>query len=1562
MENNSVGNQGSIPPKRRQPMPLPINLEKKDSLDINASQIISKVNSPREKVAENGKINNPVTVKSNVSLNKKLLEIQSKTVEICGELNELFILIESIKKEFDNGIVVGNNKNLEKATLQLEKIKDQIEIFVQELLPFKPEIRNLFEFVQAINISLSTAQESDQIDKVSFKILSLNKLVSEELGRLSAASTINLPAVSRPIKPGQRPTTPAPLLPPAKSVRRALTIEEEIDEFELLEVEKEITTDKGIEALEKDNDRIEGSDWRANEKYRLVGSQIRKGLGEMLAPSESLEKDFNADVRNLKDILSKRLMQIKEAPANGSSSDLCEHYIALAFYALENPQKFDNERQAFKEYKIQMREALNTEFYVKNPESPHAKLLNKLAFAEYAYVHVQGFTESVAQRSAEIGNFKSKPIPVVESNLSLLTPDQQKHVHSLKQVLSDLEEYHHAIQNYSNSPEGIASTLRGEIFCLGLDSVMQGNPANVKFKVEDSQGHEITNVRTPSPTGKDGQVNPEFKAFLRELKARNQSYAMINLQDRTIPTWEKYLTNRNGENLRAGNLEALQNDPEFADMFTCFTLDKNSLFFKQSNPDPMPADLFKTEFMKNLEDPLSGFYIPRKFMNDERRAEIQRKLDMVHRTVFNNNDLLSQKERQDFIEVAYIFLADYYVKETNASFYNESCKDCIDRGGGANWTMMTLLIILEIFDPARKHNASSGLSVRIQNLPADLEADAIWARKRPVISERLERAHGAIDAMVKALEQNPSLCTEWSKELNLKKLILKADTAQTTEDPALYSKEEIASRLLLQGERSMDQLKIRTIKSDVGVVIPINLLNECRQDVNFAANTDKETIRAVANNGKICGNAQPLHVPNSDAIWTSLAITGDKIGENQTVPTSMRSDNVQENDLANFKLQISNDGHICITCGVIDTQQKADEFIAGVCLALSKKTPSANQRPLRIVLHQVNSQWGEPKLTSAQNKMSHYIENRLRELISLGQLPAGSQSSSSPMVVHLNTSLNLTSAMPSWFEDSSSYLSNVFGLATQCIWVMDDLFAADKMLSSMPIAEEIRVKLKNMFSEGQTQTVDSKADILAKIRYAQKRIEDLMEEIIPGEKSSKREAEILSIITEIKLEGDFRAKDALIIKLERLQIDNIRIEIAEQQASVEALNMSLETYLTPIIALGPLAQIAKIQEKIARFTTDRKILESKMLATTDKEELKLIEDEMESIRNGSDHFEEENIKITEKRLQDLEGRKAGIIKRSGDPSVQLMLSGIDAELNLLQNELLVSQRSLQAEMGAIANSFNTLNIDLNKICDSGKSTAEQIMMKNEIQILNLLIGKQTGNGQGALDMSRNQELELSLILDILLGSITEINCKSGLDRTGLVRCMWDSLNSMKEQFYKEYTAIGLSSKEADAKSLEKLIELVLKQEEHTFELNVIQSEQAKSSSMRKDLIATIEKTYPDNLEKQNALKNTLFYQDLIFANFLSVAQPITFLSTGVAGLKYGHGNTSFGVSIPGNPHPLARLPMFVSTIDGSTIQLYTFARWFGMGPAGLSSLGHRMPYLTEEGRLLLQRCSNMRGE
>lgn len=413
-----------------------------------------------------------------------------------------------------------------------------------------------------------------------------------------------------------------------------------------------------------------------------------------------------------------------------------------------------------------------------------------------------------------------------EDDLSSETIDQ-----FMKVVTPDyLRAFHASVPN----KEGFGQKMRGEFRLLGFDPILQGNPPNVKFRLVNKENILITSVRTPTPTDEDGNITLEFKAFLRYLKANGKKYVMINLQNRTNASLLRKMFTADGESVRSRNLEQLANEEEFKDVITVFTFDKNSEFFRQeilkrelvhsiqlikkhypfeeryknhwaallkeecewnelaeeliayieSNPfsTVSVADFsfmkggrdFCQQFIRNLFDS-EGFHVPESWWTDEKFAKITQRIQFVYKQFFNEKEYLSPQERQDFIEIAYLFLTDFIVQETGAEYYNTSCKDCIDRGGGANWLLMALMILLETVFQERSHPDAVHLGKRIESLPAKLEEDAIWARKRRITDERFERAQSAINRMADKIKSVPGLAEKLVEMFHFKSIYIPAD-------------------------------------------------------------------------------------------------------------------------------------------------------------------------------------------------------------------------------------------------------------------------------------------------------------------------------------------------------------------------------------------------------------------------------------------------------------------------------------------------------------------------------------------------------------------------------------------------------------------------------------------------------------------------------------------------------------------------------------------------------------------------------------------------------------------
>lgn len=712
---------------------------------------------------------------------------------------------------------------------------------------------------------------------------------------------------------------------------------------------------------------------------------------------------------------------------------------------------------------------------------------------------------------------------------------------------------------------------------------------------------------------------------------------------------------------------------------------------------------------------------------------------------------------------------------------------------------------------------------------------------------------------------------------------LNLNHSQTIEQyNAIIDSEIAANKIIANVSSYKNNLAVLDIFPEQGIVIPNRLVNDCIGDAILKKMTNKKTLRETSNKEEPFNNARPLNVPQSKQVWEAKAITQTlseeqsgpvkitkkeiETKDNAAIPTSLRDiDHPEVNHLANFKVQIDRkDGHICITCGVIDTQKKADEFIAGLISSLKARAPQTPPIPLRIVLHQVNSSSGEKKLVSGQHEMSHYIEKQLRTLMTPDDLrKAGLRNfpNDTPIVVHINASLNLTSALPLSMEDSLSYTLNLDGLAAQSIWCLGDFAEAVNLVGSEVEGRELG------------KIIDNSIGII-----------------------------------------------------------NSYVEISKIKKNIEELNKSLSKGDSELESVE--SQIEKINEFDS--LTDE--------AAVNK--LKALEEKREVLKSNA----ESRLSLTQ------------------NPQVRKFIK--EKELELKSKQALLSK-----DLKEIAQSYHAFQSVLSKI---EKPTADQIMAQNKSRVLGLLIAKQTQSIDGIKfsNFSRNQEIELSLILDMMLGITTEINCKSGLDRTGLARSMWDSLRTMKEQFSQEFIKQGITDpQEIEALACQRLIDLVLQHDDLSKELDHFQMElipkfegniarnltetsnKPGTIPIRKKLIDAIQVKYSNDRKRMDALVNALNYQDLIAANLLSVAQPITMESTGMAGLKYGHGKIT-----PGNPHPLKRLPMFVSTEDGKIIQLYE-VKYAGVGKESIfGGIGAEEHFFTPAGLELVERLSQQRGD
>jgi len=191
--------------------------------------------------------------------------------------------------------------------------------------------------------------------------------------------------------------------------------------------------------------------------------------------------------------------------------------------------------------------------------------------------------------------------------------------------------------------------------------------------------------------------------------------------------------------------------------------------------------------------------------------------------------------------------------------------------------------------------------------------------------------------------------------------------------------------------------------------------------------------------------------------WHALRFEKGCLFENRVCTTSERRLKTSS-DLTNIYVKISDTGHISITCGVIDSKEKADAFIAAVRWAQKKRGPSS--KPLRISMHQLNSMGvgpgvlvAEKALVTRQHQLVGYINQQLS--------PGGP-----PVVSHTNRCLNGFTQIRG--EDAKSHSLNQEGLAQQMQWVYDDIQPSlpnqnqDPSASYIAAQMDVHLTLKNL--------------------------------------------------------------------------------------------------------------------------------------------------------------------------------------------------------------------------------------------------------------------------------------------------------------------------------------------------------------------------------------------------------------------------------------------------------------------------------------------------------------------
>ncbi|MCB1135781.1 MAG: hypothetical protein KDK78_05905 [Chlamydiia bacterium] len=620
-----------------------------------------------------------------------------------------------------------------------------------------------------------------------------------------------------------------------------------------------------------------------------------------------------------------------------------------------------------------------------------------------------------------------------------------------------------------------------------------------------------------------------------------------------------------------------------------------------------------------------------------------------------------------------------------------------------------------------------------------------------------------------------------------------------------------------------DGLRPLTLQAKLPKSCSVSTINKQRDEILATKMSKKELAYAhvAQTQGDKLEDLQSL----DGSKWTALRIERDSNGrynvtEKKVRGTSERSLGLSD-DLYNVYANITSDGLISISCSVIDSEAKADNFIAAVQWALKereKRFPGREFPPLRINMHQINSMGfdvlgknlgGEEGKILNQRQAAYYIERELKKL--------GLGSPSERILSHKNVAYNgMTHKYFVKGEESKNHAINSEPLAIQMEWALHDCGLGGSDLA------------KNIHSLLEKQRV---------------------------------------------------IRDTLV----------------------------------------------ETEEELLRNSTDPELLSL-------TKQLKTKQFELKSLRSNMAHVDKDNICQFEK----LEKQALALVKSIN-------------KLEKKQTKLLkkLSRKTSRPLTGQLKENREALHVLMKEFAHADLKAADS--KKQSILACAQLLAKiQTGD-PSTKGYSQAQVIALDILLDRMLGVATEINCASGLDRTGDIRSMLKAMDCEIRRQTTKFLKDGFAPATARTKALEEMFEFMC-----TFHTTRKAMDKQWLFAKKQDPTLKFSDWIREERKEFQAVHN---FQVLRFAELMGVGREITERSCGVAGFKWHHikklkrkiyNPLTWLSRASENPHPPGWMP--IEVWDSEKQEYIT-----------LIEVKKKRRSMTREGRILMEGLSQARG-
>lgn len=315
--------------------------------------------------------------------------------------------------------------------------------------------------------------------------------------------------------------------------------------------------------------------------------------------------------------------------------------------------------------------------------------------------------------------------------------EKEKVKPSMQMWTALLEGYDHlqnVLKKYPNGPLFKALDNFSEESYDVFEPLAQENFPGLLYYIEN-EALKVSVLRMPSPTRQEiinkAEVSIGFESFIKSLRSiqKNQKLLFINLQDRS--SWK--------EHARCQLIEEMPKQSHFVDILEVCTLAKDNIFYHQLEDYEELIDA--SDFTKLLKEQLfsgeeCGFYFSKMIAPSYLEGFIAESIQLIHQCFFGKKDILSHKNRLDFIEIFYFFFILKLIDILKPSHIALSCKDAIDTGPAAYAGLFAFLKLFSQDDKWSREEEDFFVWM--------MQSPALLHRERAIHAQRYQRTINAL--------------------------------------------------------------------------------------------------------------------------------------------------------------------------------------------------------------------------------------------------------------------------------------------------------------------------------------------------------------------------------------------------------------------------------------------------------------------------------------------------------------------------------------------------------------------------------------------------------------------------------------------------------------------------------------------------------------------------------------------------------------------------------------------------------------------------------------------------